>query len=43
MVDQEKEKVNVGGTAMCIIHIVPNAKDKVSGFTEVLEGTITMC
>ena len=31
---KKKKKGNADGTAVCIIHVVVNAKDKVSGFTE---------
>ena len=31
---KKKKKGNADGTAICIIHVVANAKDKVSGFTE---------
>ena len=31
---KKKKKGNADGTAICIIHVVHNAKGKVSGFTE---------
>ena len=31
---KKKKKGNADGTTICIIHVVANAKDKVSGFTE---------
>ena len=31
---KKKKKGNADGTAICVIHVVANLKDKVSGFTE---------
>ena len=31
---KKKKKGNADGTAICVIHVAANAKDKVSGFTE---------
>ena len=31
---KKKKKGNADGTAICIIHVVANAKDKVPGFIE---------
>ena len=40
---KKKKKGNADGTAVCIIHVVVNAKDKVSGFTEQSQKVQSPC